>query len=352
MLYYFYGVSFGKDRMIGYINSKELIQGFKEEWIPAYQRERILRRKKINALVDIYRKGLPIDSVKLNLIGKTQRGTDDFVLDGEFHVIDGQQRIWALKDSGVLDYKLPVELYVNIDLNEEIRLFHQFNSEPSKLTFGELAKSYTGPIADLIRQQMTTGRKNMALPLSVNSTANGLTLSTYCPVVLWISRKLSSGAFLESVPTGRRLKNFLQEDHDPRQILLIDFAVRNFLKQTAEIFGDYDHKATAYRRGFFLAWSHVVINNFLDTKGTFDFGKFENKIEGLHGLLRNSRMKEMLSASTMNHGLIYNMIIEVLNHKLKSGHLPEHKEITSFNADEDDLDLPQLPTDTERQVVL
>lgn len=337
MLYYFYGVSFGQDRMIGFINSKELVLGFNESWIPHYQRERILRRKKINTLIDIYKNHKPIDSVKLNLNGKVQKGDDnDMILDGEFHIIDGQQRLCALKDSGVLDYKVPVELYINTSIEEEIRLFHQFNSAGTKLTFGELAKSYQGPMADMMRAQLRN-KKTMPIPLAVNSTRMGLTLSSYVPIVLWVSRKMKTGATLESVPASKRCANFLQEEHDQDHVMMVDYAVRNLLKNHVELFGDYDPVAISYRKGFLLAWMHVLINNFLTKLGTIDFEKFKAKLPALPGLLRNAHLREMLNASTGNHALIYNSIIDHFNYKLKGGHLPSFREEARGVAAVDEL---------------
>lgn len=164
MMLYFDGVKIAADYMTGVVSSDELIEKFSESWIPHYQRERVLNKRKINSLKAIFLSGGKIDSIKINRIGEYAKEGRQAIISGSFRVIDGQQRLWALKESGAKGLKIPVELYLNIPEPEEIKLFHQFNRDPSKLTFGELAKSTGGSFASVVSRVI----KDKAYPVRVN----------------------------------------------------------------------------------------------------------------------------------------------------------------------------------------
>lgn len=324
MLYHFRGVQSGSNelQMSGFMGSRELVESFNESWIPDYQRDRIMRTKKIESLIDIFKNKRPIDSVKLNLLGTVTVEDGTAVLEGRFHVIDGQQRLWALHDSGVLDYDLPVELYINAPLEEEIRLFHQYNTDSTKLTFGELAKSYPGPMADMVRRFLTS--KTFPMKFSVNSPKYGLTLSALVPLMYWVHRRTAKQVIVESAPTGMRLKRFLQEStYTKLELDRVEFGVRNLLENHLKMFGDFDHQAVAYRRAFFLAWNHVMVDHFMTEQGTLDVGTYKSKFATAPHLVRNARVREVVSLGGGDGEItqLYDVIIDHFNHKRKQGRL-------------------------------
>lgn len=326
-LFYFYGVSVGEGRMNGYIKSCELIDGFSKSWFPQYQRDRVMRKKKINDLIDIFKNNKPIDSVKINFIGKHELYDTEAILEGKLHFIDGQQRVRALVDAGNREYKLPVELYLNLPYEEEVRLFHQYNRDATKLTFGDLIKSSSGIYPDIIRRFVK--RKDVPVPVAINSSANGVNLPVFCPILWLVHRKFANGILSERAPTGNRLIEMLSKDHDEKQALIVEFALNNLLASYAEIFGDFDNKATYYRRAFIMPCLHVFINFFLESNGKVDFGKFKGKVRDFTALPNNSRVKELMSRGGDPSSMIemYNIFIDELNHKLKHGHLPSFTDI-------------------------
>lgn len=328
MLFYFYGVSISDNQMIGYINSEELNAGFNNEWIPSYQRDRIMRTRKIESLIKIYKEKKPIDAVKLNLIGNVNIEKDEAILDGHFHIIDGQQRLWALKDSNVKDYRMPVELYVNLPIEDEVRLFHQFNSDGTKLTFGELAKSYQGPMADLVRRLLNSKKTMFPTPLSINGSKPGLSLSTFVPIMYLVHRKLLRDTMLLRPASGKLLKTFLQDKSVVKSELdIVEFSLRNLAEDFVQIFGEYDSRAIAYRRSFYIAWNHVVINNFLQKTGRTSYDRFEGKVDTIRTFLKNSHVQDMISAGTDSDiRRLYDELIDYFNHKLKGNRLLRQEE--------------------------
>lgn len=332
-LYYFHGVNFGEDRNIGFIRSDELIDGFNDNWIPDYQRGRIERTKKINSLINIFKTGDHIDAIKLNFIGEIEKEKGAMVLDGRFHVIDGQQRLWALQESEVRDYNMPVELYDNLTIEEEVKLFHRFNSDNTALTFGEMARSFRGPMAQLVQHQYK--KKTLPVPLGVNTRVQGLTLSTFVPLMLWAHQKMTAGVTMESAASGTRLKNFLKDETiTKRDVEICDFVLKNLLNEYIEIFGTYDHRSDAYGRVFFLAWQHVIINNFLLPTGKVDFHKFKTKIKLAPDLLKNAHIKSLTAASG-NHRFLCEEIINFFNFKRKVNHIESTRDLKQQKKLED-----------------
>lgn len=316
--FYFFGVKLGDDRRVGFIQASELVKHFGPSWIPYYQRERVQRREKIIALTDIFKRGAPIDSIKLNLIGTVDQDGKEALLDGDMHVIDGQQRLWALKESGATDYKMPVELYINLPMEKEVELFHQFNDKGTDLSFGDLARSYAGPVADLLRRLIKS--KRTPIPMIFNNPKLGLNPSMMAPIMYLSYKKLMQQLTLKGIPSAGRLKQFLQMNEETFSVELLEFAVRNLLQKYVDLFGSFDHRAACYRRSVFLAWNHVVINNFLTPMGKIDFGKHAKKAEQAPSILRNSRAIELFSTGgTATEIELYDLFIEHFNYKLKGG---------------------------------
>lgn len=329
-LLYFDGVSVSSDHMIGTITSDQLIEHFGKHWIPYYQRDRVMSSKKIERLIDIYKRHGKIDAIKLHLKGEytydKKRG--EALLEGDFCVIDGQQRLWSLKDSLITDFKFPVEVYFNLKEDDQINLFHQFNRDPTKLSFGELAKSTQGPFGDSVRLMLK--RKNvMPIPLSVNGTKGHMSLSTFCPIMYQTHRKMYRDLRILKPAGGKVLLKFLADPYDGSEVNLTMFATRNVVQSCVDIFGTYDNKATAYRRSFFTAWCQMIVNNFLTTEGKVDFGKFKSKIKEIPDkVVMNAQIREVVKMGGEGAPeMIYNEMVDHLNHKLQRGHLPRTNEI-------------------------
>lgn len=334
--YYFFGVNVAKDRMVGYIESSDIIRGFDQSWMPAYQRDRILKPKKVNALTKIFQTGAPIDSVKLNLIGNADVTGEEAILEGTFHVIDGQQRLWSLKESGVANYRMPVELYLNLPYDREVELFHQYNTAATKLTFGELAKSCSGPMADSLRA--TLNNKKYPVPLSVNSPKLGVTLSVFAAVLHWCHRKLIMGERRTSVNSGRGLRSFLEESYEPKEIQTVEFAVRNLFELHVKTFGNFDVRAMAYRRGFMLAWFQVIVDNFLQPTGKIDFGAFKDKAKSIPHIFNNAAFREVVTKTSGDSlEFIYDMIIEHMNWRKKGQKLLKMRERPEEHLDPEEV---------------
>lgn len=340
----FEGVAVSSDFLVGTIPSRELIAKFGKSWLPWYQRDRVLSTKKIASLKEIFKANKKIDSIKLNLLGQHTVGKKhgEALIEGEFHVIDGQQRLWALQESNVLDIRIPIELYLNIPMPEEVRLFHQFNNEGTDLSFGELAKSAQGELADTVRAYLK--RKNaMAIPISVNGNRDTIGLPRLCPVMYRSHRKMFRGVFVKSGVQGKILLRFLEAPIDKSEVAMLMFAVKNILQVTVDLFGSFDKKATAYKRTFFQAWTVVVINNFLSDDGKVSYGKFSGKVKEIPDkVINNSFVREVVKTGGESaFSLLYDEIVKHLNHKLKSGHLPLFNELTSSTAREiDHLEMP------------
>jgi hypothetical protein len=329
-LLYFDGVSISKDQMSGAISSDQLIKAFNKDWIPFYQRGRVMSKKKIQSLIGIYKSKGKIDSIKLNLEGEytydKKRG--EALLEGQFSVIDGQQRLWSLMESKVTDIKIPVELYLNLSQEEQIRLFQQYNKEPTKLTIGELAKSSNGPVAQAVRPLLNK-KDSIPIRLSINASAEKLSLATFSQIVYQVHRRLYRDLKIMNVPSGKTLLKFLDDPSYPGvEVALSIFGARQILQASVDVFGAYDAKASVYRRAFFTAWFQLLINNFMGTSGKVEFGKFKSKIKEIPTLSQNAQIRELIrSGGTGANELIYNKMVDHLNFKLKHGHLEKAQEI-------------------------
>lgn len=315
--YYFYGVSVGEGRSIGYITSAELIRDFGPEWMLPYQRERVSRRTKITALTKIFTDHEPIDAIKLNLIGSVQQDGREAILEGSLHVIDGQQRLWALKESGVTDFRMPVELYLNLSYDQEVRLFHQFNDDGTDLSFGDLCRSFQGPMAEMFRKLVKS--KTFPVKLAHNNSKVGMTPSMFLPVMDYAYRRMFKREVVITTRSGKELKRFLQAEYSPREVEVVEFVTRNVVAGFVSRFGTYDCRAMAYRRSWFQAWCHLVIDHFVTDTGQVSFGTRKEKVQGLHSLLQNARVRELMSQPS--HVEIYDIMVDHLNHKVKTHRL-------------------------------
>lgn len=330
-LLYFSGVQISENQMNGFITSDQIVDNFDKSWLPYYQRERVPSPKKIRELINIFQSKGKIDSIKINLIGEynfdKKRG--DALLEGLFHLIDGQQRCWSLKDSKVRDIRIPVELYLNLPDEEARKLFQQYNKDATKLTFGEYAKSANGvfgiAIRELLRKKGAT-----AIPLTINGKISSMGLSGFCPLVYSIHRRLYRDLKVMRTSHGKDLLKFLEDQtYDPKEVAISLYAARKILQASVETFGTYDSKATAYRRSFFQAWCQVVIHNFLTGSGNIDVGKFRTKIRDIPTkLVVNAQVKELVAnGGDVSADILYDKVVDHLNYKLKDGHLPRTGEI-------------------------
>jgi hypothetical protein len=317
--------------MTGTVSSKELIECFGKHWIPFYQRERVMRAKKINSLIDVFKTGGKIDSIKLCLLGEYEYDpkAEVAVLDGKFIVIDGQQRLWALKESGATNLRIPVELFINICEEEQIALFHQFNRDQTKLCFGDLVKSTSGSFSEALRFLANPKRGELAIPLTTQTAKHSIGMALFCPVMFQVYMFIYKNLRLSSTNKGGKLLEFFSETYPKSEVAMTSFAMQNIMKITTDMFGTFDQKATVYRRPFFLAWCAVIINNFLMKTGKVELGKFESKIRDMPNRLgNNARIKELVRSG--GDGVvveIYNEIIDALNHKLHRGHLMRWSEV-------------------------
>jgi hypothetical protein len=318
---YFDGVKVSGDFMTGVMLSDELIKSFDESWIPPYQRDRVLNKRKIESLREVFRTGAKIDSVKLNLIGEYMKDGRQAVASGTFRTIDGQQRLWALKESGVKGINIPVELYLNISESEEIELFHQFNRDPSKLTLGELAKSTRGTFS---RVAVTKALKDRTLPIAVNvnSSSGGINLGLYASMLMLVHRKIYLKMLMMRAPRGKSVLDFLEQNFPEHHAAMCAYAVRNIMLTMTQIFGSYDKRASAYSRSFIQAYANVLVSNFMNDNGQIDFKHFKAKAKASPKLLENARLREFIASGGGSEPLLYNEIISFFNYKQTRHKLP------------------------------
>ena len=330
-LLYFTGVRISENQLSGFITSDQLVKKFDKSWLPYYQRERVGRAKKISSLVNLFKAKGKIDSVTINVVGEFNYDgrKNEGILEGPFHVIDGQQRLWALQESKVTDLNIPVVLYVNLSDADAKLLFHQLNKEATKLTNGELAKSADGVFGvaarDLMRKKGST-----AIPISINGSVTTLGLNLFGALLYTIHRRLYRDLKIMRAAHGKSLLQFFEDKTYPEnEVRMTIFAARKLLEQAVLTFGVYDSKATPYRRSFFHAWCHVIIHNFLLENGSIETGKFRVKIRDIQSkLVLNAQIRELVSMGGDGAvDLLYNRVVDHLNHKLKGGHIPRTDEI-------------------------
>lgn len=308
----FYGVKIEDTKLMGTITSGELIDNFQKTWIPKYQRERKRSKKKIKELIQIYETHDHLDALRINLLGEYAREGRYYLLDGSLHFIDGQQRLLALIDSGVRDYKVPVELYVNLEYDEELRLYRQFNEKATKLTFAEQVKAYESPLSEHLRK-VAIQKSRYPIQVSLNRRT-GVTYFMFCALMFWIHRRMFVMQTFDTIPTTADLRTFMDKQYSSREAQQIEFAVRNMLDLFRQVFGEYDYKSDAYRQAFLLGWCHVMIDKFLDNStGKYDLrgaDKFKRR-----SLIDNSYIKQLARDSNRNigHRRLYDEIVKFFN---------------------------------------
>lgn len=324
VLIHFDGVSVASDFMTGTIASRDLIKHFDRTWIPSYQRERVMSKRKISSLVGIFKEGRKIDSIKLNLRGEIceDKKTGDAILEGMFSVIDGQQRLFALRDSGADHLRVPIELYLNIPLEEEVRLFHQFNKEATKLKFGELAKSTQGEYGKLV-QKLLRPQTRVDIPIVINGGKTGMGLSVIAPLIHYIHKRQIEEVHLQDLLTGKNLLKFLEKPFDANTVMRVEFALKNVLSEYAKIFGNFDHRALAYRRAMLHAFTKVAIREFVEPTGKVDYRKFKKRIYEIPSMfMKNSVVMEKISQGTQEATIDLEIfLIEYLNRHMKHDQL-------------------------------
>lgn len=330
MMLYFDGVKVAKDYMTGVISSDELIQHFDESWIPHYQRERVMNKKKITSLKNVFLGGGKIDSVKLNLIGEYVKEGRQAVISGKIRVIDGQQRLWALKEANAKGINVPVELYLNISEAEEIHLFHQFNRDPSKLTFGELAKSAHGSFAKVLERVLKD--KSYPVRVTVNSRVGGINLAQYAALLHMVHRKIFLKTHLAKPSSGKHLLRFLDDSYHSSEVAMTEFSVRNILRTMVGLFGGYDAKSLAYSRGFLLNFANVIVSYFLQDNGQISFGRYKDKANSVPKLLSNAKVRELIGINS--HEAVFDAVVHHFNYKTKLTRLPDLKTRGSERSEE------------------
>ena len=302
------------NEIAGWIESGELIQEFSESWFPPYQRDRVQRKKKIHELKETILAGESLPAVTLNLVGKVRAVTDGFNFEGDIHVIDGQQRIRAMIDTGKKDYLLVVTAHINLDEKDEKLKFIKLNTKGTKLPFGYLTRALDGPGADLIRRLLKRGVA--AVPISVNDRSKGITVSWLAPIVHMIYKRLVDKTTRIKYATTSEVTKFLSDESPKERLSAVEFATKNLLAEYAKIFGNFDSRAQAYARGIFLPVTLVMIHNFITSEGKFNYKSFRTKIEEApHKFLNSSFLRQVITSAGSNNGgeIVYAEFVKYLN---------------------------------------
>jgi hypothetical protein len=310
----------GQSHYSGYICSREILKHFNDSWIPEYQRDRIENKSKINALKEIFTTNQKIDAIKLNLIGEVEGGGTNKTLRGKIHAIDGQQRLYALKESNVEDYYIPVELYVNLKVEEEADLYYRFNDKGTKLNFANVVLSFYSPLGELLRQ--VTEDKRFPLPI-VKQGNKGINVQTITQVLYWSFHKLQGNIRVSRTGSGH-LKNFVNDTEfkNKHDVDFLYFTVKNLAQSYVDIWGTFDLDALAYKRNIFLAWCHVVISNFLQPNGKVDFKTFKAKAYAAPKLLQSSKVQQLCGKLSDETTEMLHDIFMVEFNKKRRGKLP------------------------------
>lgn len=342
----FDGVKVKENSMTGTILSDEIIDNFDKSWIDWYQRGRVMRSAKIKELTNIWKNNGDIGSITLNLIGDYIVEEDEGLLEGTFHIVDGQQRILALLDANARGFRVKVELYINLTEEQEVGLFQQ-QKKATALSFGDFVKSAQGSYADVTYKLLK--KKIYPIPVVVNPSKCGVAFGVVCPIFHVVHKKIIDRLDLKELRQGKQLLSFFENVYDSKDVEIVEFAVKNIFESFVSIFGEFDNRARAYSRGFHLAWCAVVTKHFLTPTGKVDFGKFNNRMYDMPDILfTNSAFLELLRCSTTAN--IFDMrreIICYLNHKLQSGRLPVPARQAYSDNSEEEAAAVTLNTDLE-----
>lgn len=322
--------------MNGYIVSNQIVLNFNQKWIPDYQRERLMRRNKIYGLKKIFSENKVIDSVKLHLKGQVKETStkDDYTLSGELTILDGQQRITALYETGVENYVLPVELYINCDREKLIERFRNYNGAGTLLSMGDYVASFSGPMARLLQKAMKERDKDQSeWSIPINRTGNkyGLSAATGAALLYWCHYHMKKTEPDMIIPKTRHIKNFLDDKTiTERETALASFGLKNLCNMFTETFGTFDHSDISYKRIFFMAFNLVVVRNLMLPNGSISNKRFSLKIKNMRkDLFNTARFKELLATGVGDPIIeqMYDLIIQYFNRGLHDDRLPKYHEV-------------------------
>lgn len=298
------------------------------------------KKSKISELRELFKSGGDVDSIRINVLGDVVREGKYYLLDGDFHLIDGQQRMYALKDVGVRNLNIPVELYINLDLEEERQLYEQFNMKQSKLTSGEAIQASSGPIADHLRKMKK--RRSMPIKVTTNPTTGSLGMSQVVLILMQIAKFHEDGLTPPGGIDGggrRAAGQFLRSEKHAKKLMQYDYTMRKLMEMSVEIFGGYSSKLPQYKKGFLYPFYSVVLNNFVNQNGNIEVDKkFSSRFDNIGKVACdghfNHTVKGTIGAAARR--IAYDFIIKELNAKMRSGRLKDSLAVEKLLDSEED----------------
>lgn len=311
-LVHFVGTIISENQRIGFIKSGDILSNMDEKWIPSYQRERVDNRNKVLGIMAMYNER-PNEAppVRISFTGKIEADKKEAILDGKFSIIDGQQRLLALRDSGNKNVSVAVQLYINIAVGDEVRMF-QAQKHQSKLTFGDYANSLNCPAGAWLRKWLT--KNTLPIRVSANPSANSLGLNLVCAIYRYCYRRMIDKTNVKTSVHGKGLISFLENLQDDKtKLSLVEYGLSNILKEYLRIFGEFDPRAAAYKRSFMLACCHLFVDAFITDSGHLNFGIHEKKTNAIPEIFRSSKMREMIT-NNERESTIYDEIVDFINH--------------------------------------
>lgn len=332
----FKGIFTKENELTGVVNSAEIINNFTDVWIPGYQRQRLNNSSKVVSLKRVFTEGKSINAVQWQFKGtiiKSKADPNDMILDGEIEVMDGQQRTYALFDSGVINYQLPVQIYINREKEEQIEQFHRYNTTTA-LNLADFMLSFEGLAAKFIQKQMKKSPKvdpDTQIPLSRTGNNSGLAVGTGGVLLFWAYyRTVGLEQPGRLIPRTKYLKTFFQDETiTDSEMRLAAFAYQNLCKNFIEFFGSFDHSSSAYKRAFFLAWNLLVVRNFMSPTGHIEMRRFKSKGHSVKSeLFGTAKFKEIkLGFSDESIEAVYDMLVRHFNYKIQKDPLAKFAEI-------------------------
>ncbi len=319
-LIYFYGLEVAKDQMNGYMNSEDICKNFKHEtWLKYYQRGQVPSKKKSKELVEAFQSGQAIRPLLISFVGKVDKHGKECLLEGEFHIVDGQQRTLALIKSNIPNTRIPVEVFFGLTLDQEADMF-RLQRKATSLKPGDHMKSMPGKTGDMIRKWLAEGKLG-PIPVTVNGSKDSISVTVVIAYFHWCMIKVIYNERRVSYITGATALDFVEKSHPERSLQLGAFALKNIFERYVEIFGAYDKRAKPYNNGFLRSLVHVIVDHFLKADGKIDLGRFEKKFYTFDTLLNNSLARELMSGGGGNLIPLYNLIVDHLNYKMAKRHL-------------------------------
>lgn len=316
----FRGIKINDKKMIGTLSSFEIIKKLNDTWIPSFQRERILNKNKVESLKRVYNSDGIMDAVKICLSGTYQEIKDNnYELRGDFTIIDGLQRLSALKESEAIGIDIPCELYLNIDGTEQISIFRQFNYKSTRLSQGDLIKSCNGTLGEYNKRVMS--EKLLPISFSIRKMQNSMTLSSLVRLEYVLYKRLNEkGDNFIFRPGIDKMLTFLNETLSNIDFINLEKTMKEYLLDYKYRFGDFDANTVAYSRSFFFAWTSLIITKFMNKNGIVNYNKFGSKVgQVITRATKSSKIKELSTAgadvSTME---IYKILIDMFNYGQKT----------------------------------